>query len=341
MTSVRRSLSRPFFLCSLITFSLLTAAASAQVQTMGVVKDAGFPAATALDTPKPSSRPASTDTDEIADTAHPARLGAGDMVEVSVYNVPELSTKARVGNNGDVYLPLIDYVHIDGLTVEQAQEVIEKRLSDGGFVKDAHVTVLVNESASQGVNVLGQVAKPGVYPVLGQRRLFDLISAAGGLSDKAGRSVTVTHRDQPEKPVVVALGRDLSDNPEANVEVFPGDTVLVRKSDVVYVVGEVARPSGFMMEGGSLTVLQAIALAGGTMRTAKLSDARILHKSATGVAETHIQLKKILSAKAPDVAMQADDILFIPTSTTRIISSRSLEAVIQTATALSLVAVRP
>jgi len=192
------------------------------------------------------------------------RIGVGDLLEFSVYNVPELSTKTRISSNGDAYLPLIDYVHVGGLTVEEAQAVVEKKLSDGGFLKDPHVTLFMDQFASQGVSLLGEVARPGVYPVLGQQRLFDVISAAGGLSDKAGRSVTITHRNQQDKPVIVELARNISDSSEHNIQVFPGDTIIVRKADIVYVVGDVARPSGFLMERGGLTVLQAVALAGGT-----------------------------------------------------------------------------
>ena len=79
------------------------------------------------------------------------KLGVGDLVEVTVYGVPELSTKARIGSNGDLYLPLIDYVHVADLTLEEAQKVVEKRLSDGGFVNNPHVSLLVDEYASQGV----------------------------------------------------------------------------------------------------------------------------------------------------------------------------------------------
>ncbi len=244
------------------------------------------------------------------------RLAPGDLIEVSVYNVPELATKARIGNGGDVYLPLIDYVHIAGLTAEEAQSIIQKKLDEGGFVKNPHVSVFVDEYASQGTSVLGEVMRPGVYPMLNQQRLFDLLSAAGGLSDKAGASVTIIHRNQPDAPVVLPIARNLSDDNSANVPVLPGDTVIVRKADVVYVVGDVAHPSGFMMESGRLTVLQAIALAGGTNKTAKLSGAKIIRHGATGMTETPIQLKKILYAKASDQPMQANDILFIPSSAT-------------------------
>jgi len=269
------------------------------------------------------------------------RLGVGDLLEMNVYNVPELSTKTRVGNNGDIYLPLVDYVHVDGLTLEEAQEIIEKRLSAGGFVNDPHVSLLIEEYASQGASVLGEVQKPGIYRVLGQQRLFDLISMAGGFTERAGRSVTVTRRDPAAKPVTVTLGRNLSDSPDSNIDVLPGDTILVRRADVVYVVGDVGKPSGFLMETGSLTVLQAIALAGGTNRTAKLSGARIIRKGPQGMTETPVQLKKILSARAPDMTMLADDILFVPASAGKAAAGRTLEAVFQTATALSIVAVRP
>jgi len=139
------------------------------------------------------------------------RIGAGDLLEFSVYNVPDLSTKTRVSSSGDAYLPLIDYVHVGDLTVEEAQTVVEKKLSDGQFLKDPHVTLFVDQFASQGVSVLGEVARPGVYPVLGEQRLFDVVSAAGGLTDRAGHSVTITHRKQRDKPVIVELARNIAD----------------------------------------------------------------------------------------------------------------------------------
>jgi polysaccharide biosynthesis/export protein len=267
------------------------------------------------------------------------KVAPGDLVEVGVYNVPELTSKARVSSKGEVYLPLIDYVHIAGLTAEEAEGLIQRRLSDGGFVKNPHVTLFVDQYASQGASILGEVARPGVYPVPGQQRLFDLISAAGGFTEKAGRSVAITHRDQPDNPTTVPLSRNVSDNPESNIAILPGDTIIVRKADLVYVVGDVARPSGFLMDSGHLTVLQAIALAGGTTRTAKLGGTRIIHRTPGGLSETSVELKKILRAKAPDVTMQADDILFIPSSATKIFAGRAVEAAMQAATAASIVAI--
>jgi len=268
-------------------------------------------------------------------------LGPGDLIDVGVYNVPELATKARIGSNGDIYLPLVDYIHIAGLTPEEAQNLIQKKLADGGFVRNPHVNVFVDEHAMKGASLLGEVAKPGIYPMLGQQRLFDLISAAGGFSASAGRSISITHRDQPDKPVVVPLSRNLSDDPESNVLVFPGDTIIVRKADVVYVVGDVGRPSGFLMDNGRLTVLQAIALAGGTNKTAKLSGVKLIHRGSGGITETTIQLKKILQAKASDQPLQAEDILFVPSSAAKVAMGQTLGAALQAATAVSIVAAHP
>lgn len=270
-----------------------------------------------------------------------SRLGSGDLLDISVYNVPELASKVRIDADGDINLPLINKVAVAGLTSEQAEKVIERRLSDGGLVKNPHVTVFVNQAVSQNASILGEIAHPGIYPIVGAERLFDLISKAGGLTEKAGRSISLTRRSQPDAPVTVAISRNLADHPESNVPILAGDTIIVQKADVVYVVGEVGKPSGMLMESGKLTVLQAIALAGGTTRTAKLGAARIIRKGPNGMSETPVQLKKILEAKAPDMPMQADDILFVPTSSGKAFADHTLQAALQAAAAASVITVLP
>lgn len=265
------------------------------------------------------------------------RLGIGDLIEMTVYEVPDLTTKTRVSSSGDIYCPLIGTTHVAGLTSEEAAKLIEKRLS--AFLKNPYVSLFVTEYASQGASVLGEVAKPGIYQVLGEQHLFDLISASGGLTERAGQSITVTHRSDPDHPVSVPLSRNLSDHPQSNITVFPGDTIIVHKADIVYVVGDVGRPSGLLMDAGGLTVLRAIALAGGTTRTAKLNATKILHKGSAGMIETPVQLKKILQAKAPDLPLEADDILVVPSSTGRILAGRTLEAAMQAATLVTVTAV--
>jgi polysaccharide export outer membrane protein len=267
------------------------------------------------------------------------QLGVGDLVELTVYDVPELTSKTRISSNGDIYCALIGPTHVAGLTTEEAAGVIQKRLT--AYLKDPYVSLFVAEYASQGASLLGEVNKPGVYPVMGDQHLFDLISASGGLTERAGHSITVTHRSDPDKSVTVPLSRNLSDNPESNIKIFPGDTIVVRKAEIVYVVGDVGRPSGLLMDASGLTVLQAVALAGGTTRTAKLGGVKILHKTPAGMVETEVPLKKIMQAKAPDVSLQANDILIVPSSAGKILAGRTLEAAMQAATIVSAAALVP
>jgi polysaccharide export outer membrane protein len=269
------------------------------------------------------------------------RLGPGDLIEVSVYNVPELVTKARVGNSGDVYLPLIDYVHVADLTVEEAQALIRKRLEDGGFVRNAHVTIFLDESASQGVTILGDVVKPGIYPALGNRKLYDLISAAGGFTASAGRKISVIRQHSQAAPITVNLPRNLADDLQDNIEIMPGDTITVPRAPIIYVVGDVGHPAGFLVDNGSLTVLQALALAGGANHTAKMGGARIIRKGPTGMTETRVPLKKMLEAKVPDISLQADDILFVPLSGARVAAGTGFNAAVSLATGVAILAAHP
>lgn len=256
------------------------------------------------------------------------KIGPGDMVDISVYDVPELTQHVRVSAAGDAYLALIGYAHLEGLSADQAQALIEQKLVEGGYLKNPHVTVFVANYTSQGVSVMGEVQHPGIYPVTGQLRLLDLIAAAGGLTPRAGRVVYITHRDHPKDPATVALNGDASDA-KNNVDILPGDTVVFSKAGVVYVVGDVAHPSGFIMDNNeSLTVLQAIALAGGANHTAKLDSAQIIRKTPKGPEQIPIPLKKILSAKAPDVPLKGDDVLFVPSSAAKSAAARTLNTIL-------------
>jgi polysaccharide export outer membrane protein len=266
------------------------------------------------------------------------RLGAGDLIEVAVYNVPELATKARVGNSGDVYLPLIDYVHVGDLTVEEAQIMIAKRLEDGGFVRNPHVTIFIDESASQGVTILGDVYKPGIYPALGSRKLYDMISTAGGFTASAGRKVSVIRQNNQSSPITLNLPRNLADDLQDNIEIQPGDTIMVPRAPVIYVVGDVGHPTGLLVDNGSLTVLQALALAGGTNHTAKMGGTCIIRKGPNGMVETKVPLKKMLEAKAPDINLQADDILFVPLSGVRVAAGAGFNAAVSAAAGLAIIA---
>ena len=220
-----------------------------------------------------------------------------------------------------------------GLSVEQAETLIAHKLTEKGLFNDPHVTVFEKEYATQGISMLGEVQKPGIYPLLGSRKLYDAISAAGGTTPKAGRYVLITRRNDPQHSVRVPLMTGAPESMENNVTVEPGDTVLVSKAGVVYVVGDVHQPGGFVMENDNgITVLQAIALAQGTNPTAALNAARLIRKTPEGREDVPLLLKKILTAKAPDLHLQPDDIVFVPGSLGKSAARRGAEAILQMAT---------
>jgi polysaccharide export outer membrane protein len=242
-------------------------------------------------------------------------IGAGDLVEMSVFDTPELSGKLRVSNTGDVILPLVGLLHLQGLKAGDAQTLIREKLIDGGFLKDPQVTVFISEYATQNVSVVGEVHKPGIYPAFGTHRLLDYLSLAEGLTPLAGTAIVITHSGHPEQPERVKVTAGAAPQPENNPEILPGDTIFVERTGIIYVVGDVARPGGFPMDhDGQLTILQAVALAQGTNDTAAKGSARLIRTTPQGRQELPINLKKILTAKATDLAMQDNDILFVPSS---------------------------
>jgi polysaccharide export outer membrane protein len=279
----------------------------------------------------PASAPAAVSAQGIPG-ALTGPLCPGDLIEFSVYGVPEMTQRVRLNSEGVVYLPLLNDVKLSGLNPEEAQKKLEGLLVDGGFLRAPHVTVTVVEYAN-GISVLGEVMRPGVYPAGGARHLYDVIAAAGGLTQNAGTLVTISHTQHPDKPEAVTISRDPSKAPDANVLISPGDTVVVGKAGIIYVVGEVVQPSGLIMDGeGQFTVLKAIAMARGVTRTAKLNNTKVLRKNDKGFTEIPVPLAKIMSAKANDVPLQPDDIVFVPTNVAKNAATRTLQ------TALSMVA---
>jgi polysaccharide export outer membrane protein len=245
-------------------------------------------------------------------------IGAGDLVDLSVFDTPELSGKLRVSNTGDIFLPLVGALHVQGLKAEEAQTLIRQKFVDGGFLKDPQVTVFISDYATQGVSVVGEVHKPGNYPAFGSHRLLDYISLAEGLTPMAGTTITVTHPGHPDQPEHFKILSGSAPAPENNPEILPGDTIFVEKAGLIYVVGDVVRPGGFPMDhDGHLTILQAVALAQGTNYTAAKSSTRLIRTTATGREEIPIDLKKIFAAKAEDLTLQDNDILFVPNSKAR------------------------
>jgi polysaccharide export outer membrane protein len=259
-------------------------------------------------------------------------INNGDMLDVQVFESPDLSTKARVGENGDVLLPLTGKVHLQGLDVADASAVIRTRLMERRFVKDPRVTVTITEYATRGVSLLGEVKKPGIYTAMGSHRLNDYISLAEGLTQQAGTQVSITHRAAPDKSITVRISNIGKPTPGSNPLVESGDTIVVPKAGQVYVVGDVVRPGGYLMDHDEqLTIVQALALAQGANKTALLKHSVIIRKTDTGRKEIPVNLEKVLSTKSTDLTLLDDDILFIPVSRGKTVVNRSIEAIVQTA----------
>jgi polysaccharide biosynthesis/export protein len=263
-------------------------------------------------------------------------IGSGDLLEVSVYGAPEYRYEVRVSSLGEITLPLAGTVRVAGLATADAERTIAHRFHETGAFNQPQVSLFDKEYATQGASVMGEVQKPGIYPVMGCRNLLDLISAAGGTTPKAGNTVTITHRDRPNDPETVSLAYGPGPTPVTNIAIRPGDIVVVSKAGVVYVVGDVREPAGIIMDNSKLTVLQAIAMARGTTPTAALGSAKLIRKGSNGPQEIPIPLNKILSSQRPDISLQPDDIIFVPTSAAKSATRRGLEAIIQAATGVAI-----
>ena len=262
-----------------------------------------------------------------------ARIAPGDLVGVKVFGVPEASQDLRVSNTGTILLPLIGVISAQGLTTEELEQKIAAALRSGGFVNDPQVNVSAKELRSAGVSVTGEVNKPGIYPVFGGCSLLEMISAAGGTTARSGRLVTITHADQPDKPVNV----DISSAFNRDVQVFPGDMVVITKAGVVYVLGAVGHAAGLVMERNErMTVIQALVLAGGASKDASLKHTRIIRKTPEGTQEFPVPLKEILSAKVNDVELLPGDVLFIPPSKGLEAFWRNENSILQAATAVAI-----
>jgi polysaccharide export outer membrane protein len=245
-------------------------------------------------------------------------IGPGDDLEITVYGAPDLSQHTRVGADGNISMPLIGSVRIAGLSSSEAQAAIETQLQRNNVVNSPQVSVYVKEYSSSGISVVGEVLRPGVYSALGPHRLFDILQIAGGLSDKASGVVTISHRGDTEHPVTVAVSKDPALMARSNVELLPGDTVFAAKAAMVYILGEVLKPGGYILNStGAVTLLQVVAAAGGPTSSAALGRARMLRRTPTGLQEEPLPLKALLRGKTADIPVSAEDIVFVPSSHTK------------------------
>jgi polysaccharide export outer membrane protein len=268
-------------------------------------------------------------------------LGPDDQIVIRAIDAPEISDKPiLIGTNGNITLPLIGRVEAGGLTVEQLETELNTRLKK--YVRDPQVAVTVAESRSHPVSVFGAVTKPGVVQLQGKRTLYEVLSMAGGPSENAGPTLTVTRRrENGDIPLPSAMLDPTGQfsvaelnvqeilegkNPATNIEIKPNDVISVSEatSSMVYVVGDVQRAGAFTLGGRqSISVLSALALAGGLGRTAKPEKARIIRSvpGETRHREIAVNIKHILAGRAEDIGLRPQDVLVVPTSSRKVFAT--------------------
>ena len=272
-------------------------------------------------------------------------IGPQDLLSVAILESPELSRETRVGPDGTVGLPLLDRVLLRGLTLTEAEDLLEGKYRDAGILNSPHITITVLDLQSKPVTVLGAVRSPGVFQVSGQSRLLRIISQAGGTTAEAGGTVRIIRADARDEEQVLQVPMDevLRGAIEANVPVYGGDTINVVPAGSVYVVGAVNSPGRHVLagEGDKTGILQVVAMAQDLTRTAKADKAVLIRRDEKGeLKQVPVNISKILRQQAPDVTVFANDVLYVPDSTSKRAFTRGLAAALQVATGLALLSVR-
>ena len=198
-------------------------------------------------------------------------LDSGDVVRVSVYGNPDLTTEAKISASGMLNFPLVGELRVGGISAPEAERLIAERLMAEGFLKQAQVNLIVLQSKGQQVSVLGQVMKPGKYSIeSGAKSLFDFIALSGGVSAKGSSEITILRMaETPPKRFSVNIDQlFLQSNVEltkgSNIEMIAGDIIYVPEAPVFYVFGEANRPGVYKYKPG-MTVAQAISAGGASL----------------------------------------------------------------------------
>jgi polysaccharide biosynthesis/export protein len=258
-----------------------------------------------------TKRPVGTDPEASTNL----KLAPGDLINLQVFDTPELSARLRVSQGGLIDLPVAGPLAVAGMSPTQADQAVEKRLRDAQIMQDPRVTILVVEYSSEGVNVLGEVNKPGKYVLLGMENVYDALSAAGGTTDKLGATIVITHESDPTHPITILVDSPDFATMEQLTKVEPGDVVMATRAKSIFVFGDVAKPGEYpILFGERLNVLDAVALAQGINRTASATKASIVRQTEERVETIKVNLDKIAKNKEPDPVLQPGDILVVPRS---------------------------
>ena len=244
-------------------------------------------------------------------------LGPGDQISVHLYESNDYSpSPLRLSLDGSVQLPLIGVVHLSGLTLTQAENLIARRLIEAEMYRNPQISIQLLESPSQIITVTGEIH--AVIPVLGgHKRLFDVLAAAGGLPVNASHLVTI-NRPGLAEPIAVDLGPDPLHSAQADIPVFSRDTVIVARVGVVYVLGAFRTQGAIpLVQNSPLTLMQVAALGNGYGWEGQLDDLQLIRTVGLQRNIVHVDFKKVLKGEAPDPVLQTDDIVFLPSNSIR------------------------
>ncbi|HEU4402791.1 MAG TPA: polysaccharide biosynthesis/export family protein [Candidatus Polarisedimenticolia bacterium] len=269
-----------------------------------------------VDTAAPESAVGAGLAAAAASADHP--VGPEDLLEISVFEIPELNRTVRVSEKGTISLPLLGEMEVRGLTSMQLESRLREALTKR-YLQDPQVSVFVREYGSKKVSVIGAVGKPGVYAMLGPRTLLQVLSEAGGLVKEAGAELYVIRAapDGASEKIAVKVN-DLLVNrdPALNLPIEPGDVISVPldRPIYIYVDGAVKTPGRLEeLANRPITLLQAIAKAGGTTERANLKAIQVLRRGADGTqSELKMSLKRIRQGRDPDPLLQEGDVIVVP-----------------------------
>jgi polysaccharide biosynthesis/export protein len=245
------------------------------------------------------------------------RIQPGFLLDVQVFDEPDLSGQYRVGAAGTVTMPLVGPIRVIGDTLAEAQHSIQEALKTGGILKNPQITLDIAQYTPALVSVIGEVNSPGRLQMLAPHNLLDVLSFAGGETQFAGGIVEV--RDEHDGKVETSTyhyGRSSNGDSIAGVIVHDGDTVIVPRAGIVYVLGQVTRPGGFLMqEDGKLDVAQAISMAMGTTLLASTGHILIIRRKPDGTfVQFQLNYKDMVRGKITPPPLQPQDIVYVPNS---------------------------
>jgi polysaccharide export outer membrane protein len=251
------------------------------------------------------------------------KIGAKDLLEITVFELPDLNQTVRVSEDGSISLPLLGKVAIAGLTKEELEKKLASLLFEKNYLKNARVTVFIREYQSSQVAVIGAVVKTGMYNLIGHTTLLQMISQAGGLTERASNELFIL-RENKKNGVQSRIVIDLDDlinngNQKLNVPLEGGDTINIPIDQIinVFVFGEVRNPGALQVKmSKKITILQAIAQAGGLTEGASKRRITVTRKDRKSGKETKIwvNLNDVIKGKRPAIELQEGDVVYVPDS---------------------------